>query len=358
MDKFLYWTFWPSTVFTAEAARDLTLLFTKDEQLKEILRKSEIYATEEVILPTLVALLGYRIVANPCSYDFVKFRAKYVCDEIARAFEKSDVFWIHPISRHYNDPLRKYIRTRFDDYIRICGSGGAMGNEPAKDHRDLLLTMPILKQMRTIEGWLDEEEADLLIAAADRAFTELSAKASIVEVGSYCGRSTVVLGSVIKRLGKSAKIYAIDPHDGVVGAADQKLEKMGETFEKFSRNIARAGLTELVEAIRKYSVEVEWHNPIGFLFIDGLHDYINVASDFHHFEPTVVEGGYVAFHDYADYYPGVKTFVNELLATGQYEWIECVRSMIVLRKKGCVTRSSVRDSKRQQCADVNVTGSL
>jgi len=121
-----YWTFWPSTVFTSEAARELTLLFARDEQLNEIVRQSKIWATEEVILPTLVALLGYRIAANPCSYDFVKHRAKYVRDEITRAFEKSDVFWIHPITRNYNDPLRKYIRTRFDDYIRIYGSGGVM----------------------------------------------------------------------------------------------------------------------------------------------------------------------------------------------------------------------------------------
>ena len=309
-------------------------------------------------MPTLVTLLGYQIVANPCSYDFVKFRTQYVPQQIDCALKKPDVFWIHPVSRRDNDIVRKHIRTRANDYVKMSGSGGVMPSLRAKSQRDLLLTTPILAQMRKIEGWLADEEADLLIAAAGRALTEVPADASVVEIGSYCGRSTVVLGSVIKKSGRSVKIYAIDPHDGVVGALDQKLEHLGETFEKFSRNIGQAGLTEFVEAIRKRSFEVEWDCPVGFLFIDGLHDYTNVARDFYHFERWVVDGGYVAFHDYADYYPGVKTFVNELLEAGEYERVECVHSMIVLRKQARDTQSNMRDSKRRQCADVNVTGSL
>jgi len=45
-----------------------------------------------------------------------------------------------------------------------------------------------------------------------------------------------------------------------------------------------------------------------------------------------VSGAYAAFHDYADYYPGVKTFVNELLKTGRYAKVHCVSSLIVLQR--------------------------
>jgi Glycosyl transferase family 2 len=47
----------------------------------------------------------------------------------------------------------------------------------------------------------------------------------------------------------------------------------------------------------------------------------------------VVPGGLVAFHDYADYYPGVQTFVDELLAAGRYEKVHLARSLMVVRRR-------------------------
>src|SRR5207248_3210488 len=52
--KFVHWTFWPSTVFTEAAARGLVRLFDGDPLLADLLRKTRVWATEEVILPTLV----------------------------------------------------------------------------------------------------------------------------------------------------------------------------------------------------------------------------------------------------------------------------------------------------------------
>ena len=77
----------------------------------------------------------------------------------------------------------------------------------------------------------------------------------------------------------------------------------------FRRNVEENTLTPFVEALVHRSFEVDWDKPIAFLFIDGLHDYGNVSRDFHHFVPWVMAGGYIAFHDYADYYPGVKMLV-------------------------------------------------
>jgi predicted O-methyltransferase YrrM len=199
----------------------------------------------------------------------------------------------------------------------------------------LLLTWPILARMRTIEGWLADEEADLLIAVAARAVSASQFPPIFVEVGSYCGRSTVVLGSVLQSLGLvDARVYAIDPHDGRVGALDQGIQQVAPSLDKFQRNIGAAGLDGLVEPIRSHSFEVQWEKPISFLFIDGLHDYMNVARDFYHFEKWVVVGGYIAFHDYADYYPGVRILVDEILAAGTCERVHCERSLIVLRKRG------------------------
>jgi hypothetical protein len=100
-EKFVHWTFWPSTVFTADAARDLVRLFDTDAQLRDIMRRSKLWATEEIIFPTLTALLGYRVAANPCSYDFVKYRARYSPRQISDAITRPDVFWVHPVPRQY-----------------------------------------------------------------------------------------------------------------------------------------------------------------------------------------------------------------------------------------------------------------
>lgn len=334
--KFVHWCFWPSTVFTADAARDLTGLFATSSQLQDIMRQTRIWASEEVILPTLVALLGYRIAVSPCSYDYVQYRVAFTAHQIETALDRRDVFWVHPVPRRYDDPLRRYIRARWNHYESAQPESSAVA--PALDKvgfPHLRLTIPVLERMRSIEGWLEDAEADLLLAAASRAIATVQ-NGAVVEIGSYCGRSTVVLGAALSASENpnGVKIYAIDPHDGIVGALGQGVQRMPPTREKFLRNIANAGITHLVEPITRRSFEVEWDKPICFLFIDGLHDYFNVARDFYHFERWIAPKGFVAFHDYADYYPGVKTFVDELLACGGYEKIHQALSMIVVRAKG------------------------
>jgi Methyltransferase domain/Glycosyl transferase family 2 len=331
-DKFVHWSFWPSTVFTADAARDLIELFVSDNELKQIMSRTAIWATEEVILPTLVSLLGYEIAVSPCSYDYVRYRIPYTPAQMDVATSQPDVYWVHPVPRKYDDPLRQRIRERFNHYPVPFEGGHPLRESRPKGSTDLVLSVPILKAMKKIEGWLDEEEADLLIATCSRALSSLPADCAVVEVGSFCGRSTVVLGSVVRSLGASSRVYAIDPHDGIVGAEGAGLRSFGPTLGTFQRNLAANALTDLVEVICKRSVEVAWDKPIGFLFIDHLHDYSNIARDFHHFEPWVCEGGHIAFHDYADYYPGVKILVDEILALPQFERVHCAGGMMVIRK--------------------------
>ena len=119
LQRFIYWSHWGSTVFTVEAARDLTRLWATDTQLQQIMRQTKILVTEEVILPTLVALLGYKIAANPCSYDYVRWRVTFTPQQIEAALAKSDVYWVHPVARRYQNPIRSYIRASFGYYNQI-----------------------------------------------------------------------------------------------------------------------------------------------------------------------------------------------------------------------------------------------
>lgn len=327
-EKFPHWIFWPSTVFAADAARDLLSLFKTNHKLKDILDRSNIWATEEVILPTLVSLLGYEIDLSPCSYDYVRYKVDYTLPQIETALSRDDVFWIHPVPRKFDAPIRKLIRERFAFYETAQQS--PVHVERTK-HDDLLLTLPLFERMRRIEGWLDDAEADLLIAITTKAVHEFSSAHAIVEVGSYCGKATVVMGTVAGFHAPDIMIYAIDPHDGRAGAMDQNLTIRSSTLADFNRNIAEATLGN-VNAIQGRSDEVRWDQPISLLLIDGLHDYANVSRDFFHFEKWVANNAYVAFHDYADYFPGVKAFVDELLRSGQYRKVCLVKSMMVLQK--------------------------
>ena len=193
----------------------------------------------------------------------------------------------------------------------------------------LLKPLEILARMRGIEGWLDDDEAELLIAAAAHVARGEGAR-TLVEIGSYQGRSTIVLGAVLRALSPQSRLYAIDPHLGTVGAEDARLSQGSPTLDAFLANIAAAGVAEQIEPLRSLSYQTEWDRPIDLLFIDGLHDRLNVERDFRHFERFLRPDAVALFHDYAGYYPGVVEFVDLLVAEEGWAMAERARSMAML----------------------------
>jgi hypothetical protein len=325
-EKFVHWTFWPSTVFTAKAASDLIKLFSENDLLKEIMKRTKVWATEEVILPTLVALLGYEIALNPCNYDFVKYKVSHTVNDMGVAFNKSTVYWIHPVERKYENALRKYIRRQCNHYVqeRACVNG--------VEANEITGPLSIFKKIEKIKGWLKEQEADLLIIILLKMCLKFSGQHTIVEIGCYQGKATILLGSFIKEFFPVVKIAAIDPHDGKLGAVDEELISVSPSLTAFTANIKNAGLEDVVEIIHSHTCNVKWQKPISLLIVDGLHDYPSVARDFWQFADLLNTGGCVAFHDYADYYPGVQAFVDELLQTKTYRKIQRADSLIILEK--------------------------
>ena len=327
---FPHWTFWPSTVFTRRAAEDLVALWG-DEELQGILARTKIWASEEVLLPSLVALSGHRVLDNPCTYNLVEYRATYTVAQLDAAMDRPSAFWAHPVPRVYGDPLRFHVRSRFGAYLPASGTPAEPFEAP--EARPLPLLLPLIKRMEAVEGWLSPGEADLLAAAAARAFSELAAPCAIVEVGSYCGRATVVLGAMAKAVGRGSLVHAIDPHDGKLGARGEIVAGLADSSTRLRRHLEEAGLSGVVRHIKAYSGEVSWNTPIGLLVIDHLHDYASVAADFSALQRFVVDGGLVAFHDYGRF-PGVTAFVDDLLATGAYASVQRIETLFVVRKTG------------------------
>ena len=81
-----------------------------------------------------------------------------------------------------------------------------------------------------------------------------------MEVGSYKGKSTVILGSVIRAFFPGSKVYAIDPHEGIVGAEGQDLRVLESSLQMFNYNIANEGLIGVVELIKECSFNVNGTN--------------------------------------------------------------------------------------------------
>lgn len=323
-DQFVYWTFWPATVLTNSSIRDIIKLFDNNKKLQKILNNTKIWAFEEVLFPTLVKLLGYEIMMNPCSYDYVKYKVNFNNKDLNAALNRNDVYWMHPVERKYDNIIRKSIRHLFQHYTP------QYAQNQAASINNVFSVLKILDEIKSIEGWLTEKEADLLISVALRVCSVN--QDPIVEIGSYHGKATVVLGSVLKAFFPESRIYAIDPHDGILGATDQGLSYVKPSFESFKTNIQKAGLSGIVQPIMDHPKNVNWDKQISILLIDGLHDYPNVACDYEHFAKWIKPGGYILFHDYADYYPGVKAFVNELIFSRTCNKVQIEDSLIVLKR--------------------------
>jgi glycosyltransferase involved in cell wall biosynthesis len=325
-DKFVHWSFWPSTVFTYDSIKDLVQQFKSNKQLQGIMQRTQIWATEEIIFPTLISLLGYEIEQNPCCSDYVKYQHDYAITDIASAIKNPTAFWMHPVPRAYDNTIRKHARETLNNYSKTPNTLPFH----ASDDR-LFFAHKTIDYIKEIKGWLSDAEAELLMAITLKACC-LSTHAHVVEVGSYQGKATVLMGTVARSLSKNVKVYAIDQHDGIIGSKDQGLHSSEPSLESFTKNIKQANLTDTVISIASKSRDVDWNEPISLLLIDGLHDYISVNEDFRQFSSFVIPGGYVAFHDYADYFPDVKAFVNEAVDEKVYRKMHLTDSLIVLQK--------------------------
>lgn len=156
------------------------------------------------------------------------------------------------------------------------------------------------------KGFMPGEEGDALFDAACAGGTAPPGHV-FVEVGSYCGRSTVWLGAAARLAGTT--LFAVDHHGGSeenqVGwewhdptLIDDTTKRIN-TLPFFEHTIASCGLNDAVQAIvgDSSSVASTWSKPIAFLFIDGGHGTDIARSDYEAWTPHVVVGGRLAIHD-------------------------------------------------------------
>lgn len=86
-------------------------------------------------------------------------------------------------------------------------------------------------------------------------------------------------------------------------------------------------------AVARATESLDWAGrPVAVLLVDALHDYASVSRDFSTLADDIVGGGLVAFHDCADYYPGVQAFVSELQAMPGWLLITAVGTLVPFQR--------------------------
>lgn len=183
-----------------------------------------------------------------------------------------------------------------------------------------------------IDGWFYRDEADVLVDLVGHVLTSLPEDAAVVEIGSYHGRSTALIASVLDTLGGSRRVVAIDPHEGRISESGRPDAQRSPTWDSFHDNLRQLGLLDIVDVRRARATDVLWTEPVGFLFIDGLHDGASVRGDFDHFAPWVVSGGIVAFHDYSPNFPGVIEVVDDVLCGSEFEEVAHAGDLVATRR--------------------------
>lgn len=168
-----------------------------------------------------------------------------------------------------------------------------------------------------IKGWLTPEEGARL--------SELAAGKRVIEIGSYCGRSTVCMARVAEH------VTAVDFFD------NPTVEFYGDYAEEFDKSVMRHGVASKVTKCRP---EDQLDGEFDFAFIDGAHDYESVKRDIEKVSAMLTPDALIAFHDYrGGVDPGVDKAVDELLLDGG-KLVSITKTLAVVKPPALISQES------------------
>jgi len=152
-----------------------------------------------------------------------------------------------------------------------------------------------LRSVEKVDGWMTDEQARRLW---DRALG-LRPGDQIVEIGSFRGRSTVILASAATA---GVDVVAIDPHAGN-DRGPQEIRGFEEAaavdHDVFHENLRAAGVEERVRHVRSFSQDAlgAVEGDVDLLYIDGAHRLAPALADIRVWGGRVAPGGTMLIHD-------------------------------------------------------------
>ena len=197
----------------------------------------------------------------------------------------------------------------------------------------------------SVKGFLDREEGMRLHELAGDA----SGRGPCLEIGSYCGKSTLYLGDGCRE--KGGVLFSIDHHRGSEeqqpgeGYFDPETWDPGtggmNTLPLFRRTLVMAGLEETVVPIVAHSSTAArmWATPLSLVFIDGGHTYEAAFTDYANWARHILPGGYLVIHDIfknPDEGGQAPHYIYRLaLASGLFDALPMTLTLGVLRRRAC-----------------------
>ncbi|PID77909.1 MAG: hypothetical protein CSB21_02960 [Deltaproteobacteria bacterium] len=220
-----------------------------------------------------------------------------------------------------------------------------------------------LDLIENTKGFLDKEEGDVLYNFALKASLEL--KLPGLEIGSYCGKSSLYLGAGCRE--GNNLMFSIDHHRGSEEQQpgeeyfdkelfDRESEKI-DTLPFFRRALFMAGLEEYVVPVvgSSHKIGAVWTTPLSFLFIDGGHSLETEFGDYLVWSPKIKENGYLFVHDIFDS-PGSggqapRLVFEKALSSGHFKFVERIKTLGILKK---VSSGYIPDSIKTEFDKMNI----
>ena len=205
------------------------------------------------------------------------------------------------------------------------------------------MTAPLSEFFSTnsIKGFLDHAEG---LALYELALTVANI-GSCLEIGSYCGKSSVYIGQACRETGNT--LYAVDHHRGSEEHQpgeeyhDKDLYDVRnqhvDSLPQFRRTLALAELENVVVPLVSSSQTVvkSWQAPLGLVFVDGGHSPESSMHDCIEWSKRIAEGGYLAIHDIfekpEDGGQGPWLAMCAVLQDSRWQLVEKIESLGILR---------------------------
>ena len=205
-----------------------------------------------------------------------------------------------------------------------------------------------LDATRGVEGWLSDDQARVLWERA-RA---VPAGGRIVEIGSYRGRSAIVLAHGAASAG--VVVVAIDPHAG----NDRGPRQIRGTSEEgaadnaaFHANLERAGVADAVRHLRRASREALDDVPgqVDLLYVDGAHRFGPARDDIVRWGRRVRPGGTLLVHDAFSSIGVTAALLSALVLGREFAYAGRSRSLAEYRRAEAplTARERARNAARQ-----------
>lgn len=201
------------------------------------------------------------------------------------------------------------------------------------------------RALEGVEGWFSPDQVARVAARA----AEVPPTGRIVEIGSFRGRSMVVLA---RAAAEGVELVAIDPHAGN-DRGPQEIEgyvdEAAEDNRVFEANLTRAGVRERVRHVRAMSdaAHADVDDPIDLLYIDGAHRYGPARADIRDWGARVAEGGTMLIHDSFSSVGVTLAILRELLLGSRWRYVGRSRSMTEYRRERLAPKARVANAVHQ-----------